>query len=122
MHSNCPPVRGGGIEPDWGCPRSRGAQGGEARSYRLAWLLTLAVIAILGAWSAILLTLGFTPLSGLVYLLQLAAIVALPGLCLACVWFLAAGPGGHRGAASIGLRGLILLAAVCMLRSPWHST
>jgi CubicO group peptidase (beta-lactamase class C family) len=103
----------------WAARRSYGGskrlEGTERTAYRASVSLAVAALLIVAVWLAILLPLTFDPLGSSVYLLQLATVVLLPALCVVSAWFVWVGIGLRRGAFSLGLRGVVLLASISVL-------
>jgi CubicO group peptidase (beta-lactamase class C family) len=103
----------------WAARRTYGAakrlEGTERRAYRASVSLAVAALVIVAVWLSVLLPLTFDPLGASVYLLQLATVLLLPALCLVSAWFLMAGVGLRRGVFSLGLRAVVLLAAISVL-------
>jgi hypothetical protein len=103
----------------WAARRIYGAskrlEGTERTAYRASVSLAVAALLIVSVWLAVLLPLMFDPLGSSVYLLQLATVVLLPALCVVSAWFVWAGVGLRRGAFSLGLRVVVLLAAISVL-------
>ena len=94
---------------------ARWYHGVERAAYLASTSLALAAIVILILWLRVLMSLTFEPLGKGVYVLEVATIVALPALCLACVWFWLTGLRAKRGVAGGVLRLGPILASACIL-------